>query len=55
MHRHHLDRNLITDSHEAIARGILRRRKKETRDALFYHNERIRKQTFHMLEGMAGG
>lgn len=55
MHRHHLDRNLITDSHEAIARGILRRRKKETRDALFYHNECIRKQTFHMLEGMAGG
>ena len=53
IHCHHCEKSMVADIHEAIARGILRRRKKEVRDALHYHNERIRLQSFRMLEGMA--
>lgn len=45
-------RDSVAREHDAIAHGILRKRKKEVREAIRYHNEQTKLHTFRSLEGI---
>lgn len=46
------NRSTVAHEHDAIAAGILHRRKKEVREAVRYHNEQTKLHTFKSLEGI---
>ena len=46
------NRSSVAAEHDAIAAGILRRQKKEVREAVRYHNEQTKLHIFRSLEGI---
>jgi len=46
------NRSTVAHEHDAIATGMIHKRKKEVREAVRYHNEQTKLHTFKSLEGI---